>query len=158
MGEGNSCQIEKVYGSSHNEERNIKINTLFPSKRSNQTGDVKGGIQLIKLKKNNNSDDNVNVELEVNFEDRNGRKYKNVQSITFNPPKEKLESNDMIESDEKESEEMNINFYDNTGIRKAILLCKYVEIIKKWTEIDGNNDYYSSSTLKINEQYKQMFI
>merc|ERR1712176_1426231 len=96
-------------GSSHNEERNIKnngeitkINTLFPSKRSNQTGDVKGGIQLIKLKKNNN--------------------------------------------------------YDNTGIRKAILLCKYVEIIKKWIEVDGNKDYYSSSTLKINEQYKQIFI
>merc|ERR1712113_1383580 len=73
--------------------------------------DTKGGIQLIKLKKNNNSDDNVNVELEVNFEDRNGRKYKNIQNVTFNPPKEKLESNDMIESDDKESEEMNINFY-----------------------------------------------
>merc|ERR1712024_391212 len=111
-----------------------------------------------KLKKNNNSDDNVNVELEVNFKDRNGRKYKNIQNVSFNPPKEKLESNDMIESDDKEPEEMNINFYDNTGIRKAILLCKYVEIIKKWIEIDGNKSYYSSSSLKMSDEHKQIFI
>merc|ERR1719411_1556751 len=132
-----------------------KINTLFPSKKSNQTGDTKGGIQLIKLKKNNNSDDNVNVELEVNFEDRNGKKYKNIQNVTFNAPKEDIENNDMIETDEKESEEMNINFYDNTGIRKAILLCKYVEIIKKWIEIDGNKS--SSSSLKMSDEHKQIF-
>merc|ERR1711902_189348 len=93
----------------------------------------------------------------VNFEDRNCKKYKNIQNVTFSPPKEKIESNDMIESDEKESEEMNINFYDNTGIRKAILLCKYVEIIKKWIEIDGNKSYYSPlSQLKMNHEYKQI--
>ncbi len=35
-------------------------------------------------------------------------------------------NNDMIEEDEKEKElnEINVNFYDNNGIRKAILLCK----------------------------------
>ena len=42
----------------------------------------------------------------VIFENRNGRKYKNIQDVSFNPPKERILNNDMIEDDD-------INFYDN---------------------------------------------
>merc|ERR1712113_65326 len=91
-----------------------RINTLFPSKRSKKTGGVRGGIQLIKLKRKDNFVGCMNVELEVTFEDRYGKMYKNIQNVSFNSPKENR-NNDMIEmdSDEKETEESNVNFYDN---------------------------------------------
>mmetsp|Transcript_61335 Transcript_61335/g.55331 ORF Transcript_61335/g.55331 Transcript_61335/m.55331 type:complete len:608 (-) Transcript_61335:22-1845(-) len=100
-----------------------------------------------------NNNDNINVELEVTFEDRNGKKFKNVQNVSFNPPKERILNNDMIEDDEDEMMiETNINFYDNTGIRKAILLCKYVDLMKEWIESDGDN-----VNLNIGDEYKDIF-
>ena len=40
----------------------------------------------------------------------------------------------MIENDH----ENNINFYDNLGIRKAILLSKYVNLMKLWIKLVEN--------------------
>ena len=50
--EGNSCQIDKVYGSNNSEDiikngKITKINTLFPSKKCDDTGEIQGGILLI---------------------------------------------------------------------------------------------------------------
>eukprot|EP01083_Nonionella_stella_P294743 1001808_1 len=85
--EGNSCKIEKVYGSNQATAAEIlktgeisRIDTLFPAKRRapRKGGGTKGGIQLIKfakLKRDNEEDErNINVELVVTFEDRNGKK------------------------------------------------------------------------------------
>merc|ERR1712154_709242 len=107
------------------------INTLFPSKKSKKKGGTKGGIQLIKLTKcDGNKSDSINVEIVVSFEDVNGKKYENKQFVTFEPPK-LYAMNDMIDFDENEDENENekVNFYDNSGIRKGILLCKYVELV-----------------------------
>eukprot|EP01084_Bolivina_argentea_P121925 216083_1 len=75
--ENNSCQIEKVYGFGNDESKTIvkdgiisRIHTLFPAKRSEDGGGTAGGIQLIRLKKIKN--DNINVDVIVTFEDRNG--------------------------------------------------------------------------------------
>ena len=96
-------------------------------KKSEETGETKGGIQLIKLKKKDQTRNDINVELEVRFEDRNGNKYRNTKNVSFSPPKEKILNNDMIEDDDdnKLMKRNNITFYDNLGIRNAILLCKY---------------------------------
>ena len=112
--EGDVSQIEIVYRSNKNGENEIlsnvdlemtSIHTLFPSKNSNRTAQTKGGIQSIKLKKNNKLNKIINIELEVIFKDRNGRKYKYVQSVSLNhPPKEKI-INDMIENDEDDTNE-----------------------------------------------------
>eukprot|EP01083_Nonionella_stella_P164118 542356_1 len=165
--EGNSCKIEKVYGSNQAKADEIlkngeisRIDTLFPAKRRapRKGGGTKGGIQLIKFTKlkGDEEDDggNINVELVVTFEDRNGKKYKNEQMVTFASPK--LNKKDMIESDDEDGDQNDsddYNFYDNTGIRKGILLCKYVELIKDWI----GNTHAGQGSLSVNQEYKDAF-
>ena len=106
--------IEMVYGSdtSNNQKDNLmKVNTLFPSKTSEE-GEVKGGIILVKLKEKTENN-NGKINLEVSYKDRNGKEYNNRQTIIF---------------DKNKNEE----FYDNTGIRKAIVLTRYANILKNW--------------------------
>ena len=106
--------IEMIYGSdSLNAQKGdlMKVNTLFPSKTS-EKGEVKGGIVLIKLKERTEKI-NGKIELEVSYKDRNGKEYKNTQTINF---------------DKNKNEE----YYDNSGIRKAIVLTRYANILKNW--------------------------
>jgi len=80
----------------------------------------------------------------VSFEDVNGRKYENKQFVAFQSPK-LYAMNDMIDSEEEEEDENeNANFYDNLGIRKGILLCKYVELIRNWIQ-SANKDKYQTT-------------
>eukprot|EP01084_Bolivina_argentea_P034875 64598_1 len=148
--EGNSCEIEKVYGCNADKAAQIvnngeikKIHTLFPSKKSTKKGGTKGGIQLFKLRKNGtDQNDSINVEIEVTFEDRNGKLYRNAQFVTFKPPKLQKVNNDMIENEsyEEEKDRESLNFYDNIGIRKGILLCKYVELMLSWINNEKAKD------------------
>ena len=106
--------IEMVYGTdSANGLKGslMKVNTLFPSKTS-ETGEVKGGVVLVKLKEKNEMK-NGELKLEVSYKDRNGEEYKNNQIINFN--KNKTEE-----------------FYENSGIRKAIVLTRYVNALNSW--------------------------
>ena len=159
--------IEMVYGSDSSEgqkENLMKVNTLFPSKTS-EKGEVKGGIVLVKLKEKRETK-NGKVELEVSYKDRNGKEYKNTQIINFDINK-------------------NEEFYDNSGIRKAIVLTRYVNILKYWilyertenklfmigpskgivdffyteneiTKILGEHERMSVK-LKVSEEYKEIF-
>ena len=106
-------EIEKVYGSdtANIESGNLmKVNTLFPSKTTS-TGEVKGGIVLLKLKaKNANSIGKVT--LDVLYKDRNNNQHSNSQTVEFKASNEEK--------------------YDNTGIRKAIVLTRYANTIKNW--------------------------
>jgi Ca-activated chloride channel family protein len=117
--------IKMVYGSDSsngNKGNLMKINTLFPSK-SSEKGEVKGGIVLVKLSKKTEKR-NGKIKLEVTYKDRNGKNYKNTQTINF---------------DENKTEE----FYDNSGIRKAIVLTRYVNLLKNWIlyERSGKNTF-----------------
>ena len=114
--------IEMVYGSdsSNGQKENLmKVNTLFPSKTSAK-GEVKGGIVLVKLREKTEKN-NGKVELEVSYKDRNGKEYKNSQTINF---------------DKNKNEE----FYDNSGIRKAIVLTRFVNILKSWILFERTED------------------
>ena len=105
-------EIEKVYGSDKEDALNgniMKINTLFPSPTTDN-GETKGGITILKLKKK--SEGSSNIDLTVSYKDRNGNEFSNNQSVVF--------------------EEQESDFYDNTGIRKAIALTRYVNTIKNW--------------------------
>ena len=46
-------------------EKLIKLELCFHSKKSKNTGQTKGGIQLIKLKGKDKTRNDINVELEV---------------------------------------------------------------------------------------------
>ena len=114
--------IEMVYGSdtSNKQKKNLmKINTLFPSK-SSEEGEVKGGIVLVKLKEKAEKN-NGKLDLEVSYKDRNGKEYNNIQTINF---------------DKNKNEE----FYDNSGIRKAIVLTRYANILKNWILYERTED------------------
>jgi len=103
-------QIEKVYGSPEADQATgelMKVNTLFPSKT--EDGQVKGGVILVKLKKLSNQ---RNMRLTVSYRDRNG----------------------VMDSDEAEVDlaEASADFYQNSGIRKAVLLSRYADLLKNW--------------------------
>jgi Ca-activated chloride channel family protein len=105
-------EIEKVYGSPEADEATgeiMKVKTLFPSKK--EDGETMGGLVLLKLRKI--SPEN-SLKLNVSYEDRNG----------------------VIGSDEAtvelELEEKELDFFENTGIRKGILLSRYADLIKNW--------------------------
>lgn len=105
-------EIEKVYGSdtANEETGNIMyVNTLFPSK-TNESGEVKGGVVLLKLKKKTDAPSGE-VKLTVSYTDRNGTSYENYQTVEVTDGAER---------------------YDNTGIRKAIVLTRYVNTLKNW--------------------------
>ncbi|MFC1698024.1 VWA domain-containing protein [Nanoarchaeota archaeon] len=108
--EADGYEIVKVYGSPEADEATgeiMYVNTLFPSKT--EGGETKGGIVLLKLKK---IDSDGTLKLKVSYEDRNGVEDSSEEEISFGS-----ESAD---------------FYDNTGIRKAILLSRYANLAKNW--------------------------
>jgi Ca-activated chloride channel family protein len=104
--------IEAVYGSPESNMATgqiMKINTLFPS--NNDGSATKGGVVLLKLKKNIYMASSDKLTLDVSYTDVNGKSYSNSQQVSF---KNKFA------------------YYDNNGIRKAILVSDYVSVMKNW--------------------------
>lgn len=103
-------RIEKVYGSPEADEATgeiMKVNTLFPSKV--EEGKVKGGIILIKLEEISPDE---GITLRVSYQDRNGTADGDEAQVVF--------------------PEVEPDFYENDGIRKAILLSRYADLLKNW--------------------------
>lgn len=121
--ESNGFSISNIYGTDTKNNDSgtlIKVNTLFPSS-SNSSGENKGGVILVKLKSNFTCGTNLqeemqneNIKLTVSYKDRNGESHSNSQDIKFGSS---------ISKDE---------YYENTGIRKAILLTRYANLMKNW--------------------------
>ncbi len=105
-------RIEKVYGSPEADESTgelMKVKTLFPSRT--KEGKTKGGVVLLKLRQTDAEEDRI--VLTASYEDRSGETFNVTREVNF--PAGKKE------------------FYDNTGIRKAILLSRYAEMLRNWT-------------------------
>jgi len=103
-------KIDAVYGSPDAKISTgeiMRVNTLFPS--SNENGETKGGVILLKLKKIAEGSDDI--KLKVSYSDINGKSFSNQQSVEL--------KKDTI-------------YYDNSGIRKAILISDFVSIMKNW--------------------------
>ncbi len=103
-------KIEKVYGSPEADEATgeiMKVSTLFPSKV--EEGEVKGGVVLIKLRRISSDG---RIRLKVTYKDQEGKQDGNEAEV---------------ETRDGESE-----FYQGSGIRKAILLSRYGDLIKNW--------------------------
>lgn len=113
--EADGYEIEKVFGSPEADEATgeiMYVNTLFPSK--SEGGEVRGGLVLLKLKK---TEDDGTLTLKTSYVERSGEEGSDQKEITF----------------KEESED----YYDNTGIRKGIVLTRLVNLYKSWT-IDGH--------------------
>ena len=115
--------IDTVYGSPEADKatgRVLYVNTLFPS--ATEENRTKGGVILVKLKKSGT--EQKPIKLVVRYTDRAGKRYQVTKEATFKKG----------------------YYYENTGIRKAILLSDYVTLIQNWL-IDtraGCNDKVSS--------------
>jgi len=103
--------IEKVYGSPEADESTgalMRVNTLFPSKT--EGGETRGGLVLLKLEKRGSSEGEL--VLKVSYEDRNGNHDRVETAVDFG---------------EGEAE-----FFDNTGVRKGVLLSRYADLLINW--------------------------
>jgi len=104
--------IEAVYGSPDANMATgeiMKVHTLFPS--HNDGTATKGGVVLIKLHKHSQRAVSEDIQLQVSYKDVDGRAYSNSQTVQFKKQKA---------------------YYDNSGIRKAILVSDYVSFMKNW--------------------------
>jgi Ca-activated chloride channel homolog len=111
--ESKGWRIEKVFGSPEAVAASgklMKINTLFASK-SDESGAVKGGLVLLKLRKTSGSNEEK-VYLKTSYEDRNGRTDGDTQTI-------------YLEAQQPE-------YFANNGIRKGVLLTRYAALLKNW--------------------------
>jgi Ca-activated chloride channel family protein len=110
--ESSGWRIDKVFGSPEANQSTgelMRINTMFPSKT--EGGQTKGGLVLLKLRKTS-SNPNEPVYLRVSYEDRSGRVDGSSQQI-------------VLESTQPE-------YFDNTGIRKGVLLTRYASLLQNW--------------------------
>ena len=114
-------KIKKVYGSPEAGESTgeiMKVATLFPSQRTDKK--TRGGIVLLHLEKMPEVA-NHTIQLTATYKDRRGQADSNSVKFEFKKGTE---------------------FYDNTGIRKGLVLARYVSLIKNWLlhERDAQNN------------------
>jgi len=110
--ESHGWRIDRVFGSPEADSATgslMTINTLFPSK--SEGGETKGGLVLLKLRRISSEPDE-RIYLRVSYEDRNGRRDTS-ESLVF------------LETQQPE-------YFENTGIRKGILLSRYAALLKNW--------------------------
>ncbi len=116
--EADGYRIEKVYGSPEADEATgelMHVNTLFPSKQVD--GEVRGGLVLLKLKKTSGD---AHLTLKVSYENRNGKRDS---------------SEAMIDLEDESAE-----FFDNSGIRKGVILARYADLLKNWLIDERRHD------------------
>ncbi|MGE5329196.1 MAG: VWA domain-containing protein [Deltaproteobacteria bacterium] len=119
-------EIQKVYGSPEANEATgeiMRVNTLFPS--ANTGEGTKGGVILLKLKKISDESD---LTLSVSYEDRTGKTDASTEKVIF--------------------ENKTSDYFANTGIRKAVLLSRYANLLQDWM-IDQRQNYNNEKANKI---------
>lgn len=121
--ESRGWRIEKVYGSPEADEATgslMRINTLFPSQA--EGGETRGGLVLLKLRRISTTAED-RVYLRVTYEDRNGRRDSSEAVLTL--------------------ETTRPEYFDNTGIRKGVLLARYASLLKNWMIDEHGHLHYS---------------
>lgn len=129
--ESTGFEIEEVYDSPDANKSSgelMKVNTLFPLRSEN--GEVKGGVILLKLRKiTNTTPSNALIKLTVTYENRNGQKAAD-EAEAYIPEWDPNIINKTAIPDE---------CYENNGIRNAILISRYVNLMKSWLIEENSN-------------------
>lgn len=108
--QSDNFKIEKVYGSPEADLATgeiMSVKTLFPSKTSG--GETKGGVILLKLKTSNPQGV---IKLSTSYQTRDGQSDGQVLDVLIG---------------NRDGE-----YYENDGIRKAIVLARYVDLMQNW--------------------------
>merc|ERR1712070_215794 len=113
--------IDKVFGSPESELSTgqlMRINTLFPSAKDEQ-GQTKGGVVLLRLLKTSSAAaDAEPLKLRVSYEARRG--IPDFSELCVQPS---FSTASMPGFDA---------FFENKGVRKAVLLARYASVLKQW--------------------------
>lgn len=119
--EGEGWSIDQVFGSPEADEATgevFRVNTLFPSRT--QDGQTRGGLILVKLSRNPEIE-NRELKISASFENRLGEKSSVEAQVEF------------VDASEQH--------FDNSGIRKGILLTRYASLIRNWI-LDERSSYH----------------
>ncbi|MCJ7428757.1 MAG: VWA domain-containing protein [Candidatus Nanohaloarchaeota archaeon QJJ-5] len=108
--ESEGYSIDRVYGSTAANESTgqvMRVNTLFPS--PTRDDETRGGVVLLRL---DETDPTRDLTLSVSYEDRSGEEETSQRTISF--------------------QDHAPEHFDHDGIRKAVLLTRYVDLMKNW--------------------------
>ena len=111
--EAEGFEIERVYGSPQADQATgeiMRVPTLFPSRT--EEGRTRGGVVLLKLRK---TGDNAAVTLRTSYKDRDHVPGTATTAIA------------LARQDE---------FYGGTGVRKAVALVRYADLMLNWMEFE----------------------
>ncbi|WP_290817625.1 VWA domain-containing protein [Halovivax sp.] len=103
------AEIVRVYGSGADDSADgelMHVHTLFPSPR--EDGEAKGGVVLVQVDAAAAED----LELEASWETRYGESESSTETVSF-PPGDEV--------------------YGNDAVRKATLLARYGDLLKRWS-------------------------
>lgn len=117
--DSNEFKIDQVYGTDCKDMNSgsiMNVKTLFPSSR-NSSGEAKGGIILLKLTPISYTSQYTDISAQktnitVSYKDGKGKMHTNTQEVKF--------------------KKLNEEYYDNTGIRKGIVLARYANLMQEW--------------------------
>ena len=108
----------------------MKVSTLFPSAKEDE--ETRGGLVLLHLKKLPDSNTN-SLKLHIDYEDRRGKRNSHSESFEFPDTQQE--------------------HYDNKGIRKGIVLSRYVTLMKNWMLYERTKEQSSASS--VFEKYRR---
>ncbi|KAG2375144.1 hypothetical protein C9374_010148 [Naegleria lovaniensis] len=133
--ESEDLEIEKVFGTPFSDQCRgelMKFETCSAGPKDEEKG-VNGGIVLIRAKPKHGSFSNLNKDVHVEFileyETLDGKKI--------------VEKKPLIISKQELEEPKCENYYENSGVRKAIFLVRYVELVRDLLS------HYKSSSSKV---------
>ena len=118
-------EVEQVYGTSAAEDASeslIRANTLFPSPTDG--GRTRGGVILAKVRRTGADSE---LRLTASYETRQGERRRQSRTVQF-PAASGTR-------------------YDNTGIRKAVLLSRYADLLRSWM-VDERTDEYGADDIE----------
>eukprot|EP01083_Nonionella_stella_P172483 592081_1 len=147
MAEGNACCIEEAYGTGDDDAAVVdngevmNVKSMFPSQHD-ADDQVKGGVVVLKLKNDVDGKKDVSYHMEIRaaYKDVDGKRYKLENNVVFGGGEDNLN----LKKDEE--------YYDNSGIRKALLLVRYVQLLKLWMKYQKKQKEKN----KVTQEYKEI--
>lgn len=144
---------------------NVTLNTKIQQDYTStlDTGNIKSG-QVMSIKSlfaNNNYSQPLivkfNYQKQLNliteFVTVDGKKHKNVQVIDLTYTDD---DDDIYAGNEKAKLVQQKHFYDSVGIRKVVLLCRYIDILRQWIKVDEKSEE-DANKLMVSAKWKQNF-
>eukprot|EP01084_Bolivina_argentea_P034485 63823_1 len=146
-----NLKTDTIYGYNNNMKKITKLNgqgtvknikTIFGNNNNNNKSEVIT-IRLQPPDDYDNDDGNIQFQIELSYENRDGTIGEIKRDIILTRNKE----NGIIDTNDN-------TYYDNISIRKRIVLIKYIELLNEWVARDSNSE---NTNLNVSDQFKTQF-